>query len=418
MAVSPSSKGDTAMPYVIQYLLGLQGLIVHLVLHHFSEVHLIVSLRRKTAECPTCSKRSSLVHGYRPPQYVKHILVGDKQLYLVIHKRRFYCQRCNRAFVEAVPGLSKWGRHTLKLEDELLMRLKESSFATVSRTTSLPYRTQTKTLLTKVNPSTPKWEEITKPFVMGLDEQSFSGHDMLATITDLTHHKLLCLLPDDRKPTITNFYESIPSDKVQLIRAICSDMRSTYSLARNNHPILKGIPLVIDKYHVIADANKRLTAERRIVEEVILKNKRGLPRKLLLKGKEHLSEEERHKLKLLLTNYPDLYTYYFIKEGLREMYAKQTKEEATKLLDNLISVMYRQREKGCSDWARTLERYRVGILNYFDFHITNAYTEGVHTKMKLIKRQGFGYRNKQIYMRKLVLGFLPLAAAITPHLFQ
>lgn len=406
------------MPYVIQYLLGLQGLIVHLVLHHFSEVHLIVSVRRKTGTCPGCGKRSRLVHGYRPPQYIKHILVGGRQLYLVIHKRRFYCQRCSRAFVEEVSGLAKWGRHTNQLADEILLRLKETSFAAVARTTNLTYRTQTKELLTKVNPSTPKWEEINKPFVMGLDEQSFSGHDMLATVTDLTHHKLLCLLPDDRKSTITNFYESIPGDKLPLIRAICSDMRSTYNTARENHPILKDIPLVIDKYHVIADANKRLTAERRIVEEVVLKNKRKLPKTLLSKAKENLSEGERYKLKLTLTKYSDLKVYYFIKEGLREMYAKQTKEEATKLLDNLISMMYRQREKGCSDWARTLERYRVGILNYFDFHITNAYTEGVHTKMKLIKRQGFGYRNKQIYMCKLVLGFLPLAAAITPHLFQ
>lgn len=406
------------MPYVIQYLLGLQGLIVHLVLHHFSEVHLVVSVRRKTGTCLTCGKRSSYVHGYRPPQYVKHILVGGRQLYLVVHKRRFYCRRCNSTFVEEVSGLAKWGRHTNQLTDEILLRLKETSFAAITRTTNLTYRTQTKELLTKVNPSTPKWEEINKPFVMGLDEQSFSGHDMLATITDLTHHKLLCLLPDDRKSTIANFYERIPEDKVSLIRAICSDMRSTYGSARDNHPILRDIPLVIDKYHVIADANKRLTAERRIVEEVVLKNKRKLPKTLLSKARENLSEGERSKLKLTLTKYPDLQVYYFIKEGLREMYAKQTKEEATKLLDNLISMMYRQREKGCSDWARTLERYRVGILNYFDFHITNAYTEGVHTKMKLIKRQGFGYRNKQIYMRKLVLGFLPLAAAITPHLFQ
>ena len=80
--------------------------------------------------------------------------------------------------------------------------------------------------------------------------------------------------------------------------------------------------------------------------------------------------------------------------------------------------MYHQREKACSDWARTLEKHHDSILNYFDFHITNAYTEGVHTKMKLIKRQGFGYRNKEIYLRKLVLGFLPLAALISPHLFQ
>lgn len=303
------------------------------------------------------------------------------------------------------------------LADEILERLKETSFAGVTRTTNLSYRVQAQTLMTRVNPSTPKWDEITKSFVMGLDEQSFSGRDMIATITDLTHHKLLCVLPDDHKVTLTKFYESIPVIKVPLIKAICTDMRVTYDTARAGVARLANIPLVIDKYHLIADANKRILAEKDIVEEVILHRKKKIPRKLLLKGKEHLSEEERHKLKLLLTKYPDLSVYYFIKEGLRELYTKIDKPTATKFFNDLISTMYDQQEKGCSDWARTLERHYDAILNYFDFYITNAYTEGVHTKMKLIKRQGFGYRNKEIYLRKLMLGFLPLAALTSPHLF-
>ena len=406
------------MPYVIQYLLGLQGLVIVSLVNHFESVYLYALPRRKTGTCPSCSKRSSHIHGYRPPQTVKHILVGGKQLYLVLHKRRFWCKVCEVAFVEELSGLSKWSRHTNLLADEILIRLRETSFDGVSRNTNLSYRVQAQTLMTRVNPSTPKWESITKPFVMGLDEQSFSGHEMIATITDLTHHKLLAVLPDDHKPTLKEFYDSIPQEKANLVLAICTDMRTTYDTARNTHLTLKKIPLVIDKYHLIADANKRLSVERLIVEEVVLKNKRQLPRKLLVKGKEHLNEEERHKLKLLLTKYPDLSVYYFIKEGLRELYTKPDKETATIFLNNLISTMYHQQEKGCSDWARTLEKYHDSILNYFDFRITNAYTEGVHTKMKLIKRQGFGYKNKQIYLRKLVLGFIPLAALISPHLFQ
>lgn len=384
------------MPYVIQYLLGLQGLVIVSLVNHFESVYLYALPRRKTGTCPHCSKRSSYVHGYRPPQVVKHILVGGKQLYLVLHKRRFFCHRCGVAFVEELSGLSKWSRHTNLLSDEILSRLRETSFAGVTRTTNLSYRVQAQVLLTRVNPSTPNWESITKPFVMGLDEQSFSGSEMIATITNLTHHKLLAVLPNDHKLTLTRFYESIPEEKLPLIKAICTDMRVTYDTARARIPHIASIPLVIDKYHLIADANKRVSAERLIVEEVVLKNKRQLPRKLLLKGKEHLSEEERHKLKLLLTKYPDLSVYYFIKEGLRELYTKADKESATKFLDNLIRLMYHQREKGCSDWAKTLERHHDSILNYFDFHITNAYTEGIHTKMKLIKRQGFGYKNKEI----------------------
>lgn len=405
------------MNYGIQYLLGLQGLVIVSLVYHFDSAYLYALPRRKTGTCPLCSKRSSHVHGYRPPQTVKHILVGGKQLYLVLHKRRFWCKQCNLAFVEELSGLAKWSRHTNLLADEILMRLRETSFASVSRTTNLSYRVQAQTLMTRVNPSTPKWEEITKPFVMGLDEQSFSGRDMIATITDLTHHKLLCVLPDDHKLTLTNFYESIPEEKVPLIKAICTDMRVTYDTARADIKALAGIPLVIDKYHLIADANKRIVEEKRIVEQVVLNNKKRIPRKLLLKGKEHLSEEEQHKLRLLLTKYPDLSVYYFIKEGLRELYTKTDKQAATKFFNNLISTMYHQQEKGCSDWGKTLERHHDSILNYFDFRITNSYTEGVHTKMKLIKRQGFGYRNKQIYLRKLVLGFLPLAALISPHLF-
>ena len=391
------------MSYVIQYLLGLQGLVIVSLVNHFESVYLYALPRRKTGTCPTCGHRSSSIHGYRPPQTVKHILVGGKQLYLVLHKRRFFCHRCNTAFVEELSGLSKWSRHTNLLADEILNRLKETSFAGVTRTTNLSYRVQAQTLLTRVNPSTPKWDGITKSFVMGLDEQSFSGRDMIATITDLTHHKLLCVLPDDHKVTLT--------------KAICTDMRVTYDTARAGIPRLANIPLVIDKFHLIADANKRILEEKSIVEQVILHGKKQIPKKLLIKGKEHLSEEELHKLKLLLTKYPDLCVYYFIKEGLRELYTKADKETATKFLNNLISTMYHQQEKGCSDWAKTLERHHDAILNYFDFRITNAYTEGVHTKMKLIKRQGFGYRNKEIYLRKLVLGFLPLAALISPHLF-
>jgi transposase len=406
------------MPYAIASLLGLQGLIVVCVSHHFEVVYLFVILRRKTADCPHCTKRTKAIHGYQPPQMVKHILVGEKQLYLVLHKRRFFCPRCRKAFVEVLPGLTKWSRHTTALTDEILLRLKETSFAAVTRTTNLTYREQAKTLLTKVNPATPDWERVKQPFVLGLDEQSFSGHDMLTTITDLTHHKLLCVLDNDKKITLTTFFDSIPEDVVPLIQAICTDMRVSYDTARKHHPHLQDIPLIIDKYHLIADANKRVNQERLVLEEMVLHHKKKLPRTLLLKAKERLSEKDRERLKRLLSTYPDLATYYALKEGVRKIYDQGDKATATIYLDNLTRLMYAQREKGTSDWAKTLERFREPILNYYDFQITNAFTEGVHTKCKLIKRQGFGFRNKQVYLRKLMLGFIPFTMLLPPHFMQ
>jgi transposase len=41
--------------------------------------------------------------------------------------------------------------------------------------------------------------------------------------------------------------------------------------------------------------------------------------------------------------------------------------------------------------GRISQRFHNAILNYFDFQVTHAFTKGVHTKCKLIKRQGFGF---------------------------
>ena len=56
-----------------------------------------------------------------------------------------------------------------------------------------------------------------------------------------------------------------------------------------------------------------------------------------------------------------------------------------------------------------LLRGSVYILNYFHHQTTNAYTEGVHTKMKLIKRLSHGYKNVEVYIKKVLLSFIPTA---------
>ena len=58
-------------------------------------------------------------------------------------------------------------------------------------------------------------------------------------------------------------------------------------------------------------------------------------------------------------------------------------------------------------WGRTLSRWRKTIINYFLSRSTNAYTEGAHTKIKLIKRASYGFRNVSVYIKKMLLAFLP-----------
>jgi transposase len=68
-------------------------------------------------------------------------------------------------------------------------------------------------------------------------------------------------------------------------------------------------------------------------------------------------------------------------------------------------------------WARTLRAWHREILGHLTLPITNGFTEGCHTKIKLLKRLSYGYRNVQVSLRKMLLGFLPVShAVLAPHL--
>ena len=67
-------------------------------------------------------------------------------------------------------------------------------------------------------------------------------------------------------------------------------------------------------------------------------------------------------------------------------------------------------------WARTLRRWDREILGYLQYPLSNGYTEechceqseaSCHTKVKLLKRLSYGFRNVEVYIRKMLLGFLP-----------
>lgn len=85
--------------------------------------------------------------------------------------------------------------------------------------------------------------------------------------------------------------------------------------------------------------------------------------------------------------------------------------------NSLLLVMEASDDANVLIWAKSLRRWRGEILAYFRWRMTNGFTEGCHTKIKLLKRISYGYRNRDVYRAKMLLGFLPHSAAgLRPHL--
>jgi transposase len=55
--------------------------------------------------------------------------------------------------------------------------------------------------------------------------------------------------------------------------------------------------------------------------------------------------------------------------------------------------------------AQMIEQHLSGICNYFEHRTTSGVTEGINTKIKLIKRQGYGFNNFQHFRLRLLACF-------------
>ena len=77
------------------------------------------------------------------------------------------------------------------------------------------------------------------------------------------------------------------------------------------------------------------------------------------------------------------------------------------LLDNIIFNLRLADDGELIRWGNTLKHWRDPILNHFENWTSNGYTEGCNTKIKTLKRVSYGLRNAEVYLRKMLLGFVP-----------
>lgn len=408
------------MPNINTGLFVIQGFTISSI--NFSEkgVTLTIKRRRKTANCPACQRRTKRLKDYRSWQTVLHLLLCNQKVYLTFQKRRFFCEVCSKVFTERYPFLSQGARKTIIVQNHALERLTDASFKATTKRLGFAYSTLV-TLLGRVfSLESINWlnQEVCGKIRLGIDEHRFKKNKMVVTIANLLTGKPVHILPNDQKRTLVNFLKSLPLDIAQKIDEVAVDMRMGF--VRAVEQTLPNTHIVVDHFHVIQDANRRVNEARKIEDDVQEKLKGEGPKKInwkvLVTAREHLRPNQEELLAKYLSWYPAVSTFYACKESLRDMYKSPTKKVAMERLERLIDQMRRSDYPDLWIWSRTLSTYKEYILNYFDNHTTNAVTEGLHRKFKLIQRTAYGFRNPEVYVRRIMLACLPLTLfTMYPH---
>lgn len=374
------------------------------------EIVLRVKAENQTS-CPRCGQDNSSRYERGKWRKVYHGFGFGRKVYLLMRKDRYFCSSCQRTFTEKIPLVSPWQRRSEKAEGQIIESLRGQSFQSLSQKEGISYGVSKRILMRRLDPEKLLWAESGEEVSLGIDAHSFRGTQMVNTVTDISARSPLTILPDSRKETLSRFLRNIPEEQRLKIKEVCIDM--DHLLLRCVEKNLSKASAVIDHFHVIHDANRRVDEARKIEQDAW---KVEIPRKIFLVGKEKLSPSQKKKIESYFQKYPSLKEFYWMKEALRRLYKLRHKKTAKKRFKDLIEIALISDDAAMMQWGRTLRRWGPYILNYFDNRTTNAYTEGIHTKIKMIKRLSFGFRNVDVYVRKVLLSLFPLATILSiPH---
>jgi transposase len=375
-------------------------------------VFLRVRCPRTWSMCPKCTKSTRKIHNRRV-RYILHSVSEGKRVYVACTVRRFFCTRCRKPFTESLPSwMNGRYRYTKLFEESVTKELISESFSGVSR----KFGVCGHTLLAILKRRAQSVEIPRGDLILNVDEHSFSGRDLKIGIAETNNRKFLAVLDDDNQMTLENYFNSWPEEAKSRVLEVCIDMKPSYlTILKRTFPRAK---IVVDHFHVVREMCRQVDDMRKIIQESGSKGDRRINRFLLLKNREDLISREVKRLDHIFKIYerhPSLKGSYFVKEKVRGMYECKTKAEAGRKLDMLLLQLEHHEVGKLREMRDTLIRWKPYILNFFERRTTNAFIEGCHNKIKLIKRISYGFRNFKNYALKITLAFLPFIFLNLPH---
>jgi transposase len=235
------------------------------------------------------------------------------------------------------------------------------------------------------------------PQILGIDEHFFTRKKGFATtFCDLRNHKVYDVVLGRSELSLEGYLNRLEGKN--LVKVVCIDLAAVYrAIVRKHFPNAR---IVADRFHVIRLVNHHFLACWRDLDPVGSKN-RGLM-SLMRRHRHNLKPEQHQRLCGYLAQNPALEQIYRFKQRLCYLLLKkhQTQARCRSLIPKLLRSIAELQQAGLAPLVQlgnTLHSWREEIATMWRFTRNNGITEGFHTKMEVLSRQAYGFRNFENY---------------------
>lgn len=377
----------------LDILLNFPYVTVESCIRQDNQVVLKLRLLNEGASCPHCQQLSSEINQ------IRYILVRDLSIfgqatYLKLPRRQFYCHSCQQYFTELLSFVDEGRHYTQRYEEHIYQQVQSSSIQQVSRTEGISFERIEGIFKHQCSEKNSEWSSVKR---IGIDEISKrKGHQNFVTVIgDIEAGKLIEVIDSHKQEEIIETLEEQPLEVREQVEEVSVDMWGGFPKVVEK--VFPNAVIVIDRFHVMKAVNDELNKIRRKAGVL----DRG-SKFLLLKNQVDLKSEQKEKLEEILKKSKRLAKAYQWKEEFRSIYEEcLTVEEGKEKIEKWL----KKAQKIYTDVITTVRNHLDGICNYFRNRTTSGAMEGINNRIKLIKRQAYGFVNFDNFRERLLACF-------------
>lgn len=367
-----------------------------------NRIILHVQTKGRIKTCPNCGKRHFVKNGYRFRDFIG-LPIGGKKVILHMKVQRYKCMDCDFDQQEHIPFATGSCSYTHRFAKYVVDLLRGMTLQDVSNHLGVSWDTvkDIHSSYLERHYSPPSLAGVEN---IGIDEFAVrKGHVYKTIVVDLDSGRILYVGDGKGADALIGFWKKVKRKGIR-IKHVATDLSAAFiASVMDNCP--EGT-LVFDHFHVVKLMNEKLddirrkaySMEKDVNKRKVLKGTRYL---LLGNGTDIFDKHYKTRLDNALAMNEPLSKAYYLKEQLREIWMQPTKSMAGDILDDWVKQAEQSKIPQLMKMSMTIKAYRRGILSWYDCHISTGKVEGINNKIKVMKRNAYGFRDERYFKLRL-----------------
>lgn len=357
--------------------------------------------------CYVCGCDKGTIHQWHH-RAVRDLNMGAARVVLNLRYRNLRCPKCSSTRVEKFEFVRPRERVTSRLACYIHGLCQVLPVSQVARHLEMDWKTVKsidKTFLEDAYGQT-DYEGLR---ILAVDEIALrKGHSYMTVVLDHQSGRIVWVGKGRKASTLEQFFAGMTKEQKAAVEAVAMDMWDPYIKAVEES-LPQSVQIVFDFFHVVSAFNKVIDKVRnaeykkaRGMHKEVLKGSKYLLLKNTVRGKKH-----REQLQKILELNQTITTVMILKEMLKRIWSYKYRGWADHRLKEWCELA-RSVGYGCvNKFASRLEKYSYGILNHCSYPIGTSRLEGCNNKIKVIKRQAYGFHDERYFALKIIQAFEP-----------